>query len=91
MEGTVTLQSAHLRVHQECWAQSWLHLSGIMTKWLRLRGERCGYNRDQESSKKDHGHDGRGVGSIKVTRGDINDSSGIPVQPWESQIQIQEF
>lgn len=38
MEGTVTLQSAHLRVHLECWAQSWLHLSGIMTKWLRLRG-----------------------------------------------------
>lgn len=52
---------------------------------------RCGYNRDQESSKKDHGHGGRGVGSTKVTRGDINDSSGIPVQPWESQIQIQEF
>lgn len=26
---------------------------------------------------EDHGHGGGGVGSIKVTRGDTNDSSGV--------------
>lgn len=52
MEGTVALWSAHRRSLLECWAQFFLHFSGMVTNWLRLREEKCGSDRDQEPFRK---------------------------------------